>query len=233
MRLVSQNRDSQSGGDCSASLICSTIRRNGNRHQTASPVPRNYALSWRPKPLRPLRSATKVQTRLTPFRPVTCAPGSMRVSVRGTRPSNAGRSRMFGKGVLLAFFVALMGMLAAAQSYAPAVTMSVTLPDGRMQEVTAAESGLATLSLEDGTEYGFRPTIHDNTPWNRIVVTIFRMATTKAPTQLLGEVEVTRGDTAVDSKTNPAFKVAVPKVSPPPTQSSRQARSFYLCDGVM
>jgi hypothetical protein len=127
---------------------------------------------------------------------------------------------MFGKGVLLAFFVGLMGMLAAAQSYAPVVTMSVTLPDGRTQEVTAAESGLATVNLKDGTEYGFRPTIQDSSPWNRIVVTIFKTATTNAPTQILGEVEIKRGGPAVDSKTNPSFKVAVPKVSPPPTQSS-------------
>ena len=127
---------------------------------------------------------------------------------------------MFGTAVLLAFFVAVMGMLAAAQSYAPVATMSVTLPDGRTQEVTAAESGLATVGLKDGTEYGFRPTIQDSTPWNRIVVTIFRTATTNAPTQILGEVEVKRDGPAVDSKTSPSFKVAVPKVSPPATQTS-------------
>jgi hypothetical protein len=127
---------------------------------------------------------------------------------------------MFRKGIPLTFFVALMGMLAAAQSYAPIVTMSVTLPDGRMQEVTAAESGLATVSLKDGSEYAFRPTIQDSTPWNRIVVTIFRTATTNAPTQMLGEVEVKRGGPAVDSKTSPSFKVAVPKVSPPATHTS-------------
>lgn len=127
---------------------------------------------------------------------------------------------MFRAAVLLAFVVAVMGMLAAAQSYAPVVTMSVTLPDGRTQEITAAESGLATVSLKDGTEYGFRPTIQDSMPWNRIVVTIFRTATTNAPTQILGEVEVKRGGPAVDSKTSPSFKVAVPKVSPPATQTS-------------
>ncbi len=126
---------------------------------------------------------------------------------------------MFGKGVLLAFFVALMGMLTAAQSYAPVVTMNVTLPDGRTQQVIAAESGLATLQLKDGTEYGFRPTIQDSSPWNRIIVTIFRTATTNAPTQIVGEVEVKRGGPAVDSKTNPSFKVAVPKVSPPASQT--------------
>jgi hypothetical protein len=126
---------------------------------------------------------------------------------------------MLRSGVLLAFFVVLMGMLAAAQSYTPVVTMNVTLPDGRTQEVTAAESRLATLQLKDGTEYGFRPTIQVSSPWNRITVTIFRTATTTAPTQILGEVEVKRGGPAVDSKTNPSFKVAVPKVSPPATQT--------------
>ena len=126
---------------------------------------------------------------------------------------------MFRKGALLASFIVLAGMLAGAQSSAPVVTMSVTLPDGRTQELTVPESGLATLSLKDGTEYGFRPTIQDSMPWNRIVVTIFRMATTSAPTQTLGEVEIKRGGSAVESKTNPSFKVAVPKVSPPATQT--------------
>ena len=127
---------------------------------------------------------------------------------------------MVRKGVLLAFLMVLTGMLAAAQPNAPVVTMSVTLPDGRTQELIAPESGLATVSLKDGTEYGFRPTVEDSTPWNRIVVTIFRTATTNAPTQVLGEIELKRGGAAVDSKTNPSFKVAVPRVSPPATQTS-------------
>ncbi len=111
----------------------------------------------------------------------------------------------------------LAGLVAAAQSSAPIVTMSVTLPDGRTQELIAPESGLATVSLKDGTEYGFRPTIQDSAPWNRIVVTVFKSATTNAPTELLGEIELKRGAAAADSKTNPSFKVAVPKVSPPQT----------------
>jgi hypothetical protein len=45
----------------------------------------------------------------------------------------------------------------------------LTTPDGRTHELTAAESGLATLTLKDGTEYGYRPTIQDSSPWNRIV----------------------------------------------------------------
>jgi hypothetical protein len=122
--------------------------------------------------------------------------------------------------MLLPFLIVLTGMLAAAQSHAPVVTMSVTSPDGRTHELTVPESGLATVSLEDGTEYGFRPTIQDSTPWNRIVVTIFRTATTSAPTQILGEIELKSGGAAVESKTNPSFKVAVPKVSPPATRTS-------------
>jgi hypothetical protein len=127
---------------------------------------------------------------------------------------------MIRKGLSFALFVLAASMVAAAQAYAPIVTMSVTLPDGRTQELTAPESGLATVSLKDGTEYAFRPTIQDSAPWNRIIVTIFRTATTNAPTQTLGEIEVKRGGAAVDSKTNPSFKVAVPRVSPPATQTS-------------
>ena len=118
---------------------------------------------------------------------------------------------MLRRRLLLALLFGLVSRLAAAQTRAPVVT----LPDGRTQELTAPESGLATVGLKDGTEYGFRPTIQDSMPWSRIVVTIFRMATTNAPTQTLGEVEIKRGASAVKSKTNPSFKVAVPKVSPP------------------
>ena len=220
MQSLSQNRDGQHGGDGAAILACSTIRRNGNRHQTVSLVPRRYALSPGRFGRTPHWSATKVQTRLTAFRPVTRAPGSPRVFPEATSSSAADRPRMFRKGMLLPLLILLAGMLAAAQSPAPIVTMSVTLPDGRTQELTAPESGLATVNLKDGTEYGFRPTVQDSMPWNRIVVTIFRTATTNAPTQILGDVELKRGGPAVDSKTSPSFKVAVPKVSAPPTQTS-------------
>jgi len=115
--------------------------------------------------------------------------------------------------VAFALVVAMLSAVAAAQAYAPIVTMVVTMPDGRTQELTAAESGLATLTLKDGTEYGFRPTIQDSAPWNRIVVTIFRSATTSAPTAVLGEIEVRRSCPAMDSKTNPSFKMSVPKMS--------------------
>ena len=102
---------------------------------------------------------------------------------------------------------------------APIVTMIVTMPDGRAQELTAAESGLATLTLQDGTEHGFRPTIQDSAPWNRIVVTVFNSATNSAPTTVLGEIELRRAGPAMDSKTSPSFKVSVPQVSGPTSQT--------------
>jgi len=113
----------------------------------------------------------------------------------------------------------MVSAVAAAQAYAPIVTMVVTTPDGRIQELTAPESGLATLTLKDGTEYGFRPTIQDSAPWNRIVVTIFRSATNSAPATVLGEIELRRGGPTMDSKTNPSFKVSVSKVSGPTSQT--------------
>ena len=126
---------------------------------------------------------------------------------------------MTRRGMAFALVAVMLSPVAAAQASAPIVTMVVTMPDGRTQELTAAESNLATLTLKDGSEYGFRPTIQDSAPWNRIVVTIFRSATTSAPTTVLGEIEVRRGGPAMDSKTNPSFKVSVPKVSAPTSQT--------------
>lgn len=62
--------------------------------------------------------------------------------------------------------IVLTNTAAAAQAHAPVVTMGVAMPDGRTQELTAAESALATLTLKDGTECGFRPMIQDSSPWN-------------------------------------------------------------------
>jgi hypothetical protein len=126
---------------------------------------------------------------------------------------------MTRRSVAFVLVAMMLSVVAAAQPYAPIVTMVVTMPDGRIQELTTAESGLATLTLKDGTEYGFRPTIQDSAPWNRIVVTIFRSATASAQTTVLGEIELRRGGPAVDSKTNPSFKVSVPKVSASTTQT--------------
>ena len=87
---------------------------------------------------------------------------------------------MTRRSIAFVLVAMMLSALAAAQPYAPIVTMVVTMPDGRTQELTAAESGLATLTLKDGTEYEFRPTIQDSAPWNRIVVTVFKSATNSA-----------------------------------------------------
>jgi hypothetical protein len=120
------------------------------------------------------------------------------------------------------FLVCAITTTAHAQAYAPIVTMNVTLADGRVQELTAPESGLATLAMNDGTEYGFRPTIQDSMPWNRIVVTVFRMPTNGAAAESLGELELKRGGPTVQFKTNPSFKVAVTAVAPAPTAKTTE-----------
>src|SRR6187551_2687277 len=129
--------------------------------------------------------------------------------------------------------VMLINAMIASQAHTPIVTMSVTTPDGRTQELTAAESGLATLTLKDGTEYGLRPTIQDSSPWNRIVVTIFRSATSSAPTTVLGEIEVRRGGPPVESKTSPSFKVSVPKVSAPTSQTESSSNAIGRPAGAL
>jgi hypothetical protein len=101
--------------------------------------------------------------------------------------------------------------LAAAQSHAPVVTMSVTWPDRRTQELTAAESGLAN----DQSQGRFGMGLSADRAGQRAVESdhrdIFRTAAANAPTQILGEVELKRGGPAVDAKTVPSFEVAVPK----------------------
>ena len=126
---------------------------------------------------------------------------------------------MMRTGLILGVLMVASAAVAAGQPPEPIVTMNVTLPDGRTEELTAHESGLATIRV-NGAEYGFRPTIQDSSPWNRIVVTIFRTATASAPTQILGEVEVQRGGPAMGTKTNPTFKIAVSKVAPSTRTSS-------------
>jgi hypothetical protein len=112
---------------------------------------------------------------------------------------------------LLAALVA--GSTASAQPHAPIVTMNVTLPDGQSQQLTAPESGLATVKLKDGSEIGVRPTILDAKPWNRVLVTFFKAPAASEPGAELGSVEVRKGAAAAQSKTTPAFKVAVTNVA--------------------
>src|SRR5215208_2377607 len=90
-----------------------------------------------------------------------------------------------------------------SQTYAPTVTMAVTTPDGETQDVTARESSVAALKLKDGSEYLLRPTVLDE-PFSKATVAIFKPDSTP-----VGEVQVVKGKPAVDSKTTPAFKIAV------------------------
>ena len=98
---------------------------------------------------------------------------------------------------------------------APVVHMRVTLPDGEVRHVAAPESGLATLTLKDGTPIGIRPTIEDSKPWTHVVVTIFETPTTAHASKELGEVGVKPDGPAAAIKATPAFKVAVTSVTAP------------------
>lgn len=119
--------------------------------------------------------------------------------------------------------IMLAGSLAAAQPN-PIVKMTVTLPDGQTKELSAAESGLATFTLKDGTEIGVRPTILDSKPWTRVVVTFFRMPTATHASEEIGSVEVKTAGPALTAKTNPALKVAVVSVSEPQPVPSTTTR---------
>ena len=110
--------------------------------------------------------------------------------------------------LVLLCLVAVTGVALSAQAYAPVVFMTVTLPDGQSKELSAPESGLAQATLQDGTEYGFRPTMQDDSG-STTVVTIFKMS--PSPTEI-GAVAVKLGSPAVAAKTSPAFRVAVNRV---------------------
>jgi len=117
------------------------------------------------------------------------------------------------------FATFLVGSVAAAQVN-PVVKMSVSLPDGQTKELSAPESGMATVTLKDGTEVGIRPTILDSKPWTRVVLTFFKTATEAHPSEEIGSVEVKTGAAAVPSKTTPLFKVAVTSVTEPATPTT-------------
>jgi hypothetical protein len=100
--------------------------------------------------------------------------------------------------------------LVFAQGYSPQVTMSITMPDGKVQTLTTHESGTATLTV-NGIEYGFRPTMLDD-QGTRDVITIFKMGTKTTTVSVLGDVEVRLNAPAIAAKTSPVFKVAVTKI---------------------
>jgi hypothetical protein len=98
--------------------------------------------------------------------------------------------------------------------YSPTVTLSITPPDGKVQTVDVRESEVAHMKAAGG-EFEFRPTITDAKPWNAVTVTIFKSATATQPTQVLGTLDLKTGAAAQTSKTTPAFKIAVTKVTAP------------------
>jgi hypothetical protein len=99
----------------------------------------------------------------------------------------------------------------AAQAYRPAVMMSVTLPNGQTQDLSAPESGLATVTVS-GREYGFRPTMMDDRG-ARIVITLFDMGGPTDAVKTLGEMDTSVGGPTVTFKTTPVFKVKVTDIS--------------------
>ena len=133
-----------------------------------------------------------------------------------TRPIHA----LVLSGLLVAGAMAIRAA-AAPDIYSPTVSISVTTPDGKTQQLNVRESEVAMLKV-GSTEYKFRPTILDAKPWNQVVVTIFKGATAQAPDQVLGDVEVKTGAPAVASKTNPVFKIAVTKVTAAPNPAEKK-----------
>jgi hypothetical protein len=109
--------------------------------------------------------------------------------------------------VLLAVMLSAPSFL-SAQTYAPLVTMRVTLPDGTAQEITARDSAVATVTLKDGSVYEFRPTIHDE-PFSKVTVAIFKAATAATAGATVAELQATKGGPPVDAKSKPNFRVAI------------------------
>jgi hypothetical protein len=107
--------------------------------------------------------------------------------------------------VLLACVLLSMPALAAAQTYSPTVTMTVTAPDGSTQDVVARDSNVGTMKLKDGSEYQFRPTVMDE-PFTKVTIAIF-----KADSTPVGEVQAVKG-AAVTTRTTPSFKIAIKSI---------------------
>jgi hypothetical protein len=126
--------------------------------------------------------------------------------------------------LIVAFVSAMLTATLTSAQPNPVVRMTVTTPDGQAKELSAPESGLATLSLRDGTEIGVRPTILDSKPWTRVVITFFNMPTASQAGEEIGSVEVKTGAPAVQARTSPAFKVAVNGVSEPSAPSATSTR---------
>lgn len=119
----------------------------------------------------------------------------------------------------------LTSTAAFSQPYAPVVTMSVTGPDGRLHELTAPESGLAHGDVEGRHRIRLSSNHSGQLAVEPDCGNRFQMATADAPTASLGEVDLQRGGPAVESKTRPAFRVAVLKVAPPAGQADSEGQA--------
>lgn len=108
--------------------------------------------------------------------------------------------------LLIAVVIASVAAAADAQTYSPAVTMTITAPDGSTQDVVARDSAVGTMKLKDGSEYLFRPTVHDE-PFSKVTIAIFKGDSTP-----VGEVQASRGAAAVTTRTTPAFKIAIKSI---------------------
>jgi hypothetical protein len=122
---------------------------------------------------------------------------------------------------IVAFALVLGGSNAWAQQPPnPIVHVNVTLPDGQTEEVSAPESGMVSIPVKDGATIGLRPTILDSRPWSRVVVTVFNLATSTHPAEEAGSVELKTGGPATALKTPHGLKIAVTRVSPPPSPTT-------------
>jgi hypothetical protein len=109
-------------------------------------------------------------------------------------------------------YICLSAAAAQAQSpLNPTIAMSITLPDGKTEALTAPEGGLATVKVGDH-EYGFRPTMFDD-QGARFAVTVFDMGSKTEAVKEIGTVDLKGGATAVASKTTPSFRVSARKSS--------------------
>jgi hypothetical protein len=104
----------------------------------------------------------------------------------------------------------------SAQSDVPAgspiVSIVVTTPDGRVHDLTAHESGLATVHVAE-RDYGFRPTMHDDRG-RAITISVFRMGNSAEATQEIADVDLTGGAAAVATRSTPAFSIRAAKAAP-------------------
>lgn len=120
------------------------------------------------------------------------------------------RSFMSATALLAGLFICVSAAAVHAQEPpAPKVAMSVTLPNGQVEQLTTHESGLATLKV-GSREYGFRPTMHDDSG-TRMTITVFDMGSPTETVRELSGVEVRGGGPAVATKSTPAFKVQARK----------------------